>query len=425
MAALATVLAAFAGADLVSEAEAHGIGGVHIGGLGGLHIGGFHGGFHGGGFHGGGFHSGGFHSGNFHGGGFYGGSTQAGGYRGGATSLGGARAAGGGVGTSQVGQSVAGSQSFASRYRVSAVGMNLGSGNSASKIAAAPSGKSSVVQAAHMTGGAKKGAAAGGANAAAAKSGSTSNNLALGTGNLVSRKGSTGILIGGLGLYGPGFGYGYGGYGGNGYGPYGYSYCSYYGLAGSNNVNSATILSGPPAAPITLPSGGGSLDFSALAETQFKAGNYAAAVSAWRHALLDDSKSPVLVLLYAQGLFATGKFDEAAGAVQQALRQLPDDKWGVVVSHYGELYRGNQDYTDQLRALELARNNPETDSPAVRFLLGYHYGYLGYPKHAVAELDKTLAAVADDSIARQLREIMAAKSPAASEVAPPAAPSAK
>jgi tetratricopeptide (TPR) repeat protein len=115
--------------------------------------------------------------------------------------------------------------------------------------------------------------------------------------------------------------------------------------------------------------------------------------------------------MYGQALFAIGKYDEAAGAVQHALRQMPDDQWGVVVAHYAELYRGNQDYTDQLRALEAARNKPETDSPAVRFLLGYHYGYLGYPKNAVTELDKTLSIVPDDAVAKQLRAMMAAKLP--------------
>ena len=55
------------------------------------------------------------------------------------------------------------------------------------------------------------------------------------------------------------------------------------------------------------------------------------------------------------------------------LEMLPQDKWGVVVSNYSETDRGNQDYTDQLRALETAAK--KQDSPALRFLLGYHYGF--------------------------------------------------
>ncbi len=34
--------------------------------------------------------------------------------------------------------------------------------------------------------------------------------------------------------------------------------------------------------------------------------------------------------------------------------------------------------------------NNTFDDPALRFLLGYHYGYLGYTKQAVQELDKAL-----------------------------------
>jgi hypothetical protein len=42
-------------------------------------------------------------------------------------------------------------------------------------------------------------------------------------------------------------------------------------------------------------------------------------------------------------------------------------------------------------------------------LLGFHYYYLGYSKQALAELDKTLQLEPKDPIARQLRNIVAAK----------------
>ena len=183
----------------------------------------------------------------------------------------------------------------------------------------------------------------------------------------------------------------------------------------------------PPAAAPANTANGAAVDFSALGETDFKSGNYSTAANDWRHAMLDDSKNPVLVLLYGQAQFANGKYDEAAGTVQYGLRQLSEDQWGVVVSHYAELYRGNQDYTDQLRALEAAAKKPETDSPAVRFLLGYHYGYLGYPKDAIAELDKALASVPQDEIAARLRAIMVSKLPVdqQSAFAPKTPPDAK
>ena len=107
-------------------------------------------------------------------------------------------------------------------------------------------------------------------------------------------------------------------------------------------------------------------------------------------------------------MFALGQYDEAAGATQAALAMLPEDKWGAVVTHYKELYPNIADYTTQIRALEKARD-AKPDAPALHFLLGYHFGYLNYPKHAVRELDKVLAVVPKDKIAQKLRDEFAAK----------------
>jgi hypothetical protein len=49
------------------------------------------------------------------------------------------------------------------------------------------------------------------------------------------------------------------------------------------------------------------------------------------------------------------------------------------------------------------------DSPGKRFLLGFHYGYLGYPKEAVRELDKAVELNPKDKLAAELRNVMAAK----------------
>ena len=118
------------------------------------------------------------------------------------------------------------------------------------------------------------------------------------------------------------------------------------------------------------------------------------------------------MMLLAQALFAEGKYEQAAGATQAAMQMLPEDKWGIVIANYGELYGNVQDYTDQLRALEAARHsNP--DSPALRFLLGFHFGYLNYPKQAVRELDKGLTLAPRDLGSRKVREIFAARWPEA------------
>jgi tetratricopeptide (TPR) repeat protein len=127
-------------------------------------------------------------------------------------------------------------------------------------------------------------------------------------------------------------------------------------------------------------------DFSTAAETDFRAGRYAKAANNWQHALVDDPENGGLLLLLSQALFAIGEYDPAAGNLQLAMRLLPEDQWGTVVEHYRELYPNVGNYTSQLRSLESARTASPSD-PALRFLLGYHYGYLGYPSQAVKELD--------------------------------------
>jgi tetratricopeptide (TPR) repeat protein len=149
-------------------------------------------------------------------------------------------------------------------------------------------------------------------------------------------------------------------------------------------------------------------EFSGLGEQSFRAGDYAAAVRYWRHALVDDPKNGVLVLMLSQALFADGKYDEAAGAVQQGMLMLPEDKWGVVVENFTELYGPGQDYSNQIKSLEKARS-ATPDNPALRFLLGYQYAYLDYPSNALTELDKAVQLSPDDQIAVKLRDLTKAR----------------
>ena len=242
-------------------------------------------------------------------------------------------------------------------------------------------------------------------------------------------RGLLGSLLYGLGGYGyGGYGSGYGGYGGygNGYSSYGcYSYNPYstwstpYVAAYSPTYTSYTSLapttgsfvSAPPTpttssnTPATK-SGG----FIESGETAFKAGDYKGAAYAWRHAAIDDAKNPVLLMMLGQALFATGNYDEAAGATQAAMQALSKDQWGVVASNYKELYGSVQDYTNQLRALEKAVGD-KPDNPGQRFLLGFHYGYLGYPQQSVTQLDKVLTLAPADEAAKKLRDEMQAKLP--------------
>ena len=173
----------------------------------------------------------------------------------------------------------------------------------------------------------------------------------------------------------------------------------------STGTTAAPLPQNPPTD--TAANAGG---FADKGESAFKAGDYKGAIYAWRHAVIDDSNNPVVLMMLGQALFATGKFDEAAGATQSAMQMLPKDQWGVVATNYKELYGSVQDYTDQLRALEKGVSDKPED-PAQRFLLGFHYAYLGYPQQAVDQLDKVLKAAPTDELAKQLRDEMRAKLP--------------
>ncbi len=186
------------------------------------------------------------------------------------------------------------------------------------------------------------------------------------------------------------FGWPYFGYGGYGYGYGGYGY-------GNNNAYAA--IDNPN------PSG---IDFATEGETAFRAGQYETAATDFRHALIDEPTNAGLIMLLGQALLQTGKYNESAGATEAAMNMLPEDKWGAAVEHYKQLYGNIQDYTNQLKALEKARD-AKPDDPAIRFLLGFHFGYLGYPKEAVRELNKAVELEPRDPAARKLHDIFAAK----------------
>ncbi len=234
----------------------------------------------------------------------------------------------------------------------------------------------------------------------------------------------------GLGL-GLGLGLGYGlssGYGGYGYGypVYVYSPGSYYGSAyyvdGSNTASSPVITASSTTISDSA-SASKARELSDRGETAFKKGDYQGAVYAWRHAIVDDPQNAVLVLLLSQGLFATGHYEEAAGATQASMRVLPKEHWGAVISRYQDLYGHSQDYTKQLRALEKAVQAKPNDA-GLRFLAGYHYGYLGFQKQSIEQLERVIQIEPRDEVARQLLEEIKSKS-SRQESLPPAPTPAK
>ena len=242
------------------------------------------------------------------------------------------------------------------------------------------------------------------------------------------------------GGYGSG-GYGYGGYGYGGYNNYG-SYASLspglmgygYGVNYAPYGSPTAIITSTPAATVmsdalaplaaststqlasadpqsavagALPT---AEQYAQIGETAFKARDYKSAVRAWRHGLVDDPNNGMLVLMLSQALFATEQFNEAAGATQFGMQLLPQEKWETVVKNYRELYGKVDDYTNQLRALEKAARE-KADDPALRFMLGYHYGFLGYPKEAVQQLEKCVSLAPEDETAQKLLELFSDKLP--------------
>jgi tetratricopeptide (TPR) repeat protein len=230
-----------------------------------------------------------------------------------------------------------------------------------------------------------------------------------------------------------GLGYGFGGgflssllYGIGGYGYGGYS--TFY---GSNNPAMLASLVPPTADDLTnaaapgqqasQPPGAAAARANAFAdkgEIAFRAGDYEGAVYDWRHAVIDDPQNPLVLMLLGQALFATGHYDEAAGATQAAMHLIPKEHWGVVVANFRELYGNALDYTTQIRALEKAEAERPTD-PALRFLAGFHYAYLGHPQAAIDQLDKGLKIAPNDDMAKLLRDEMQARLPRSAGVTTP------
>ncbi|MEX0678108.1 MAG: hypothetical protein WD063_13585 [Pirellulales bacterium] len=215
---------------------------------------------------------------------------------------------------------------------------------------------------------------------------------------------------------------GYGGWGGYGYYPYGYGNYGYPAtttyLYADNSYDNPPVIDRPPAGAEQAPAADQGLpaptaeeldrasQYVSLGEQAFRAGRYQDALREWQHAMVDNPNNGAVLLLISQGLFALGQYDAAANSVQMAMQMLPENEWDGVVKNYSQIYLNVQDYTDQIRSAEKARD-AKPDDGAIRFLLGYNFGYLNYPKQAVRELDKALDIEPKDAGAQKLRDMFA------------------
>jgi hypothetical protein len=163
-----------------------------------------------------------------------------------------------------------------------------------------------------------------------------------------------------------------------------------------------------PLSGTTDPATASSESFDQQGEYAFRARDYMAANRDWQHAVVDDPSNGTLAMKLALAMFAVGKYREAAGTTQQVLMLLPQENWGQAVSDYKKLYANPKDYLDQLKSLAKAAADKPND-PALRFLLGFHYGYSGRVADAVRELNKLVQLEPKDQLGRKLRDLMADK----------------
>ena len=86
---------------------------------------------------------------------------------------------------------------------------------------------------------------------------------------------------------------------------------------------------------------------------------------------------------------------------------LPEDNRGGGAELHAALWQ-HWRFTNELKSLEAAVK-AKPDDPALRFLLGFQYGYLNYPKQAVDELGQAVELEGRDPAARKLHDVFAAK----------------
>ena len=140
--------------------------------------------------------------------------------------------------------------------------------------------------------------------------------------------------------------------------------------------------------------------YRSQAEQAFRNSNYGEAVRLANHALVESPNDGKLMLLYAQGLFAVGDYQGAAGAIHRASSLLNPEDWGYVVENYAQYYRGNG-FVDQMKRLEsFLETNPE--AAYARFLRGYQFGFLGQTEVAIRELNRALELESRDQLAAEL-----------------------
>ncbi len=133
------------------------------------------------------------------------------------------------------------------------------------------------------------------------------------------------------------------------------------------------------------------------AHDAFARGDYTAAMAQVNAAIAQKPNDTVPHEFRALVLFATRRYQEAAGAVYAVLSVGPGWDWATLAGMYPDI----NVYTAQLRALEQYRNDhPNVAAP--HFLLAYHYMTCGHLDAAIAELKQVVRLSPRDQLSAQL-----------------------
>lgn len=143
---------------------------------------------------------------------------------------------------------------------------------------------------------------------------------------------------------------------------------------------------------------------------EFYDGGYSTALKLFDKALAELPGDPVVHEVRALALFAVGKYDEAAAALNSLLSSAPGMDWTTMSSLYGH----PDHYSNQLRKLENYCRDHATDA-ASHFVLAYHYLVLGEKDDAAEELQVVVASQPQDVTAKRMLDALAP-----SKAAPPA-----
>lgn len=135
--------------------------------------------------------------------------------------------------------------------------------------------------------------------------------------------------------------------------------------------------------------------------SQFKSGDYQAALGNFDAALLKLPGDPVVHEVRALTLFALGNYQSSAAALNSFLSSAPPMDWTTMSSLYGNV----DEYQSQLRKLEQHCQSNAND-PAAHFVLAYQYLAIGSKDEAVKALKVVVKNQPKDSTAKRMLDAL-------------------